>query len=94
MCMEYQLKGEYNFVSEEHVINYVSQMLKINYNDMLAESFKKEFDAENVNGLVDDTREDFEKYAMSLGIDVTQQGKQSFDPYDFLKDEFRLEQQN
>lgn len=74
------------FVSEEQIVNYIGQLLKINKDNILEPS-GSDFDPKNSKvGLVDDTMTGFEKFAESIGVEMIKEDKDGFNPFEFLKD--------
>ena len=73
------------FVSEEVMEGYISQLIKINKENLL-ELSGSSYDPKNVNSaLVDDTKTRFEKFAESIGVEIIKEEKEGFNPLDFLR---------
>ena len=61
-------------------------MLKINSENLLEPSGKESFNPLQKEGLIDDTKTGFEKFADSIGVEIIKEDKPGFSPFDFLKD--------
>lgn len=86
MSNQWAFMDDVTFVSESHVFSYIGQMLKINKENILERSGQEEYNPKQKDGLIDDTKSGFEKFADSIGVEIIKEEKPGFNPLNFLRD--------